>query len=40
MSSGKTLAQLVDERIAKFPCSGEINYEVADVKGTIEKILA
>ncbi|MDG9874351.1 phosphomannomutase [Pseudomonas juntendi] len=38
--TGKTLAQLVDERIAKFPCSGEINYEVADVKGTIEKILA
>ncbi|WP_409273377.1 phosphomannomutase [Pseudomonas sp. KCJK9111] len=37
--TGKTLAQLVDERIAKFPCSGEINYEVADVKGTIDKIL-
>jgi phosphomannomutase/phosphoglucomutase len=38
--TGKTLAQLVDERIAAFPCSGEINYEVADVKGSIEKILA
>ncbi|WP_430491791.1 phosphomannomutase [Pseudomonas fulva] len=38
--TGKTLAQLVDERIANFPCSGEINYEVADVKGTLEKILA
>lgn len=38
--TGKSLAQLVDERIAAFPCSGEINYEVADVKGTIEKILA
>lgn len=37
--SGKSLAQLVDERIAAFPCSGEINYEVMDVKGTIEKIL-
>ena len=37
--TGKTLAQLVDERIAAFPCSGEINYEVADVKTTIEKIL-
>ncbi|PYC22945.1 phosphomannomutase [Pseudomonas mosselii] len=38
--TGKSLAQLVDERIMAFPCSGEINYEVADVKGTIEKILA
>jgi len=38
--TGKSLGQLVDERIAAFPCSGEINYEVADVKGTIEKILA
>ena len=38
--TGKTLAQLVDERIQAFPCSGEINYEVADVKGSIEKILA
>jgi phosphomannomutase/phosphoglucomutase len=37
--TGKSLAQLVDERIAAFPCSGEINYEVADVRGTIEKIL-
>jgi phosphomannomutase / phosphoglucomutase len=39
-ATGKTLAQLVDERIARFPCSGEINYEVADVKATIDKILA
>lgn len=38
--TGKSLGQLMDERIAAFPCSGEINYEVADVKGTIEKILA
>ena len=38
--SGKSLAQLVDERIEAFPCSGEINYEVDDVKGSIEKILA
>jgi len=37
--TGKSLAQLVDERIAAFPCSGEINYEVADVTGTIENIL-
>ena len=39
-TTGKSLAQLVDERIEAFPCSGEINYEVGDVKGTIERILA
>ncbi|MCO7058430.1 phosphohexomutase domain-containing protein [Pseudomonas juntendi] len=39
-TTGKSLAQLVDERIKAFPCSGEINYEVGDVKGTIERILA
>ncbi len=38
--TGKSLAQLVDERIEAFPCSGEINYKVDDVKGSIEKILA
>ncbi|BDM24268.1 phosphomannomutase/phosphoglucomutase [Pseudomonas sp. LRP2-20] len=38
--TGKRLDQLVDERIAAFPCSGEINYEVADVKGTIARVLA
>lgn len=39
-ASGKTLAQLVDERIEAFPCSGEINYKVDDVGASIEKILA
>jgi phosphomannomutase/phosphoglucomutase len=38
--TGKTLAQLVDERIAKFPCSGEINYKVADVAASLDKVLA
>lgn len=38
--TGKTLAQLVDERIAAFPCSGEINYQVDNVNSSIEKILA
>ncbi len=38
--TGKTLAQLVDERIAAFPCSGEINYQVADVKAAIENVMA
>lgn len=38
-SSGKTLAQLVDERIAAYPCSGEINYRVKDVPATLQKVL-
>ncbi|AIR91632.1 phosphomannomutase/phosphoglucomutase [Pseudomonas cremoricolorata] len=38
--SGKSLAELVDERIDAFPCSGEINYEVADVAGALEKVLS
>lgn len=37
-ANGKSLAQLVDERISAFPCSGEINYRVANVQATIEKI--
>jgi phosphomannomutase len=38
--SGKRLSQLVDERIGAYPCSGEINYRVNDVKQTIERILS
>ena len=37
--SGKRLSQLVGERIAAYPCSGEINYRVDDVNKTIERIL-
>ena len=33
--SGKPLSQLVDERIALFPVSGEINYRVPDSKATL-----
>jgi phosphomannomutase len=33
--SGKHLAELVDERIAKFPCSGEINRKVPDGKAAL-----
>lgn len=35
---GKTLVQLVDERMALFPCSGEINYRVTDVDGVIQLV--
>lgn len=38
--SGKRLAQLVDERIEAFPCSGEINFEVQDVKAVIDAVMA
>lgn len=36
--TGKTLAQLVDERIAAFPCSGEINYRVDNIPAAIERV--
>ncbi|RLT97308.1 MAG: phosphomannomutase, partial [Ketobacter sp.] len=36
--SGKTLSQLVDERIAKYPASGEINRTIADSEAVITAI--
>lgn len=38
--TGKTLSQLVGERIAMFPASGEINRKVADAKATIARVQA
>ena len=35
---GKTLSQLVGERMKAFPCSGEINYRVADVPVVLEAV--
>lgn len=35
---GQTLSSLVDERIAAFPCSGEINFHVANVKACIAAV--
>jgi len=37
-SSGKTLAQLVDERMQAFPCSGEINFKT-DAAAATQRIL-
>ena len=37
-ASGKTLSQLVGERIARFPASGEINRKVPDAKATIARV--
>ena len=36
--SGKRLSDLVGERIARFPASGEINRKVADAKATIQRV--
>ncbi len=38
--SGRTLADMVEERILAFPCSGEINRRVSDVSAVIDKVLA
>ncbi|QTR44874.1 phosphomannomutase CpsG [Thiothrix litoralis] len=35
---GQSLSSLVNERIAKFPCSGEINFHVNDVKACIAAV--
>lgn len=36
--TGQSLSSLVEEMITKFPCSGEINFKVADTQVTIQKI--
>ena len=36
---GQSLAQLLDERMAAYPCSGEINYRVNDAKAVIQAVL-
>jgi phosphomannomutase len=37
--TGKPLSALVQERMQAYPCSGEINYRVADVKQVLDKVL-
>lgn len=34
----QSLSTLVENMIAKFPCSGEINFKVADTQATIQKL--
>jgi len=38
--SGRSLADLVDARMAAYPCSGEINYRVPAVGPVIDRVLA
>jgi phosphomannomutase/phosphoglucomutase len=37
--SGRSLADLVEARMAKFPCSGEINFKVADAKAAVARVM-
>ncbi len=39
-STKKTLTELVTDRMAAYPCSGEINYTVADAQAALDKVLA
>lgn len=36
--TGKSLSQLVEERMEAFPCSGEINSKIEDPKALLEKV--
>ena len=38
--TGQSLAQMLDERMHAFPCSGEINFRVKDAAATVERVLA
>ena len=37
-TQGKSLAELVDERLELYPVSGEINVEVADPKAVLDRV--
>ena len=38
-NTGKPLGDMVAERIARFPCSGEINFKVADAKAAVARVM-
>lgn len=38
-ASGRSLAELVDASIARYPCSGEINFTVTDARAAIAAVL-
>lgn len=37
-ATGISLAQMVEQRIAAYPCSGEINFKVGDAVGVVRKL--
>ena len=39
-TSGLSLAELVEDRMRAFPCSGEINFKVADARAATERVMA
>ncbi|HEY8586135.1 MAG TPA: phosphomannomutase [Rhodanobacter sp.] len=39
-TSGLSLAEMVEDRMRAFPCSGEINFKVADAAAATERVLA
>ncbi|KAF0185743.1 MAG: phosphomannomutase [Nitrospirae bacterium] len=38
--TNQTLSSLVDERIAAYPCSGELNFRISDAEAVLEKTAA
>lgn len=38
--SRRSLGDLVAERVAKFPCSGEINFRVTDAKAAVQRVMS
>lgn len=38
-ATGLSLAELVEDRMAAYPCSGEINFKVKDAKAAIQRVL-
>lgn len=38
--SGRSLADWVEDRMAAYPCSGEINFKVADAKAAVARVMA
>jgi phosphomannomutase/phosphoglucomutase len=38
-SSGLSLAELVEDRMRAFPCSGEINFKIADARAATERVM-
>jgi len=37
--SGRSLADWVEDRMAAFPCSGEINFKVSDAKAAVARVM-
>src|SRR6185312_15335403 len=37
-ATGVSLAQMVEQRIATYPCSGEINFKVTDAVAVVQKL--